>query len=274
MEGAMLETTRRTIGGPIPAAVEAYRQAVFAAVEGTGPRQIDLPRLYEAHKLQADASRDIKRYERRTSDHRLLTERIPELETELAELKSMAQSARPLRERTFGEFATMDAILQAIRDDMNGTSPEKKAVKEKQREIETLKGDCTARLYQTAAPIFHRQLQEIQGRINTLRSAIDSRAELVNIDQRIAACRERCERMASGEKLHGFSEGIPITQSTSEAMYRAERAKLERLLAMAPGKDQAVADNARDEAEIAKLTPMFKPIREAMLEPRAMRWEE
>jgi hypothetical protein len=100
----------------------------------------------------------------------------------------------------------------------------------------------------------------------------------LKVDQDIAKCEARLAELAKGERV--APRGVYDVEymhrpsvSTTEK-YRQERANLDRLRMVAQHRDQAIAENEADTAEIAKLQAKTPLLDEECLVPRNMAWAE
>ena len=156
-------------------------------------------------------------------------------------------------------------------------------VRQKKEELENVIYNNNQILQQTFDPALLENEKRLAEQIDSLQGAIASREKILKIDDDIARCRRRCEKLARGERIDGMGFGvgmtgmIPIEQRNLPPvadLYKVERRKLAILLSQAGLKEKAIADNARDEAKLPALRAELAELQKLRLDPRNMQWEK
>ena len=93
----------------------------------------------------------------------------------------------------------------------------------------------------------------------------------------VVKSRRRLERLAGGKDLHKTLAGAFYDATDAPTIERQcikEKARLDSLLVMAEGRDQAIADNRKAEAAIRDLLGQADKLRSECLDPANMAWSK
>jgi hypothetical protein len=257
------ETKAGGKAGPTLAAINNYRQAVYAAGDGTGPTEPSVVVLAEAWKTHdGNWKRDLSRYTKRRDSARAIANRelqrkateaqavvnraaqivatplagidFDRLKAELIELWSTAPSVVTNQPAItmlgkLADVATLGALADVLQAHARLIFPALRShANDLAMAAQVELQQAHEFLFQTTSPELGEKLHSIALEIGTLENTITANDRLLGIDAKIERATDVCNCLARGERAD--SRGIEITLPgwTQEATRKAETPALYR----------------------------------------------
>jgi hypothetical protein len=267
---------------PSPAAVEAYKEAVFFTVAGEGPGSMKLETILDdAWRLQQQFDADCKVYRQRLDSRRVLDVEVPAMEKRVAKLRAAADAVKPpqLREKPLATFATLGELHDALDSLRHQNAPnamyvsaERERLHQAETTLRSTRQAAVDYLRHTADPTIDNQATEIRRQIRLAEAHVRDRQAAVDLPKLIAVQKRIVKTLAGGVIPPELAGRVP--QGGMPAVFREQK---ERLRALGQRRSEvagAVAAQKKALAEIQSHNARLAEVQRARLDPRNMRWTD
>ena len=281
---------------------QRYRDAVWTAVDGDGPAEPDGQLLDDAGRMLADLRNDIARARNRVKLVNDRTVKIPEAAEKAAAARKIADQAKALVNRPIDQtpttLAQLAAEFQAFSNQplkltnltglgelivwfaQAGVMELRMNAMDRESGVRDGLQSVQQRLYETGSVEVHREIDKLRGEIHRLHEKINSRKRILDAPAEIERLQSAIEQLSREPRPDDVPYGVSPVQYVHEEhpltyreRYNVARQQLVALQELAAGRDQAMADNQRDQEAIGALQEQMSALQERLLtEPRLMRW--
>lgn len=220
-----------------------------------------------------DFSADVKTYRQRAN---AIAEyaTFPEREAEVARMK-IASAPATLAAKPIAECATVGELFDSLEDYRMSRSPgvvsqAKLDIHQAETGLRSERQNAILTITETSDPAIAADANQLRRNIAELRRDIAQRADLIRLESDIAELTSEIE---------AFNRGIrPSTlmydSRDNRTLYRAMRERRAALVESRPAAEKAKLDNARDEAEIARLGGEVEKIEAKRFVLDCMKWSK
>lgn len=267
------ERAAAAAGRPPEDAEQAYRDAIFAAVELDTP----VPDVVReaAWRLPNQVARDKALYAARIVARRDLDEEVPRLEREAGEAQRIANSVPSYGARRVGDM-TVAQLIEAVSAVQSGLQPaEHVRAIEATRAPGSVRAQAKRQLLETADPAIQARCAALHQAAGEVEPEIVNARAILELPQRIAELQAHCEALGRGE---GSAEtkltvsGV-LTTTVSE-QYRAARKRLLALQARLIELPDARRRLADAQTKRARIGAQLAELEAARLDPKCMKWSD